>query len=46
VSGGLTVDATLERFAAKLAFTGMRNLAHEFSRSREGKIVVAQTPIP
>lgn len=46
-SGGLTFDATMQRYAAKLAFTAMRNVAHEFAGRREnGRIAVTEEPEP
>ncbi|HEX4227960.1 MAG TPA: hypothetical protein VHZ07_04775 [Bryobacteraceae bacterium] len=39
-SGGLTLNGTMERYAAKLAFTAVRNVAHEFGRFHENNSVV------
>ncbi|HWF45691.1 MAG TPA: hypothetical protein VG168_01690 [Bryobacteraceae bacterium] len=46
-SGGLTLNGTMERYAAKLAFTAMRNVAHEFGRFHENnRGIVSAVPTP
>jgi hypothetical protein len=46
-SGGLTLNATMERYAAKLGFTAMRNVAHEFGRFHENnRVVASEAPAP
>lgn len=43
----LTLGGTMERYALKLGFNTLRNVAHEFSQYHENKVVVAaQTPAP
>jgi hypothetical protein len=46
-SGGLTLNGTMQRYAVKLGFTAMRNVAHEFGRFHENNgVVVSAAPTP
>ncbi|MGC2662342.1 MAG: hypothetical protein WA324_30630 [Bryobacteraceae bacterium] len=42
----LSLDGTMERFAAKLGFAAMRNVAHEFGHPRGSKGVVTEAVVP